>query len=115
MDHDKKGREQQGRENGHKYSGNKPSLVPQVKPDSTMTYLHTASLHIGQHTTAQFKASSAISLPLEVEVQVQNASLKCAFETLLVTVLPLLVDDAESTIFIWRASMNPAQCKPVVM
>ena len=54
--------------------------------------------------------SSPVPLSLEVEVQVQDATLKCALETLLMAVLPLLVDDAEGTVLIWWPCMDPA-CK----
>lgn len=63
--------------------------------------------HVGvEHT--RVLPSSPISLPLEVEVQMQNSPLKGTLEAFLVAVLPLLVDDAEGAVFIWRPSVYPA-------
>ena len=45
----------------------------------------------------------------------QDASFEGALETLLMTVLPLLVDNAESTVLVWWTSMNPAGAPEMLM
>lgn len=56
---------------------------------------------------AQAGGSAAVPLAFEVEVQVEDAALEGALETLLVRVLPLLVDDAEGDVLVGRPRLYP--------
>ena len=67
-------------------------------PSSRFTALHPD----GSLGIPSLSDSAPVPLPLEVEVQVQDAALEGALEALLVTVLPLLVDDPEGDVFIGR-------------
>ena len=58
---------------------------------------------------ARLRRSTPVALPLEVEVQVQDAALKGALVPLLVAVLPLLVDHTEGDVLIGRACMKPQE------
>lgn len=53
------------------------------------------SFELNVHILAK-QVLSPVAIPLEVEVEMQDPTLKCAFETLLVRILPLFVDDAKS-------------------
>ena len=43
---------------------------------------------------------------LEVEVQLQDTAIEGTLEALLVRILPFLVDDPESEIFVWRSDLE---------
>lgn len=48
-----------------------------------------------------------VAVALEVEVDMKYPALKCALESLLMRVLPLLVHNLKRNIFVWGASMEP--------
>lgn len=58
---------------------------------------------------------SAVSLTLEVEVQVHDAPLEGALEALLVAVLPLLVQDLEGYVLVRRPSAKYQQARAAVL
>jgi hypothetical protein len=62
-------------------------------------------MSVKHHWQVVQNSLTTIPLPFEVEIEVQNATLKSAFEALLVGILPLFVDDAESNVLIWRACL----------
>ena len=43
-------------------------------------------------------------MPLEVEVQLKDSSVKAALEAMALRHLPLLVDDGECDVFVWNSS-----------
>lgn len=53
-----------------------------------------------------FEALSAVAVALEVKVEMQDAALKGGLEALLVAVLPLLVQDLERCVLVWRPRMK---------
>ena len=53
------------------------------------------------------KASPAVPLPFEIEVEVQYTPLKYPLEALLMGILPFFVHYPERYIFVWRTSSEP--------